>query len=320
MTHIKSIIMAISAVAILTPCIYFASDDTASIPVSGETSETQETDIITETEALSETSSETEELTFLEREKLTDPIFNWVDPYPDVENTDNLIGVIPDDELAELNKNRVSYYMATTDYPMYYFYISGRSEYDDTIVESKEHYDDASALFSGFPTRCFIWNMTTDACVIMHPVETYTVTIERTYVNEEDRKKMQAMGESPTYDEVRTIMAIDKCLWGNMEGNTEIYVVPGNLTYGFDSIMGDTDKTFVAFLWKHNKSAEYNEEKYQEYGTTIRGLFDYTDGTLNAYSQIADFARYDGMKAEEMIAAGEALAEKYPEIINWSIY
>ena len=274
----------------------------------------------TSTEKTEDNPGTTDGRTFLEREKETDPIFAWEDPYADLseDEIDRLQETMPQEEYQEYYRMRVYQIIAKTNYPIYYFYYSGRSEYKDGVVPGKPTgYDLGNAIASYAVPESFVLNMLADACVEMHLKEAFPVTIERKYQSEEERKKMEAMGEEPSYEVTHLIFTVDRCLWGDMRGDQKIYVVPRLVSNEFVDILMKPGRTFVSFLWRHDRTGERNGIVYPEYGLLVRGTFDYTDGQLTALSNLEDVSAYDGMSAEEMIGEGEVLAEKYRELLEY---
>ncbi|MBR4866288.1 MAG: hypothetical protein IKU11_06350, partial [Clostridia bacterium] len=107
-----------------------------------------------ESEAESEPESETQEdtRTFLEKEKETDPIFDWVDPLTEEEFSEYEWDYYENsEEWTEEEKNAFGEYnltrnlkrLAEWNYPLYYYYHSGRSEYDPTRIEGHRNMPDA---------------------------------------------------------------------------------------------------------------------------------------------------------------------------------
>ena len=258
--------------------------------------------------------------TFLEREKETDPIFAWEDPYADLseEEIDLLQKTMPQEEYQEYYRTRVYQTIAKTNYPIYYYYYSGRSDYREGYNNENPGYDLLPMTASYAVPESFILNMLADACVVMHVKDSFPVTIERTYQDDEEREKMENMGEEPTYEATNLVFTIDRCVWGDME-DEEIFVFPRFMSHEFIDILSDPSRMIVAFLWKHNdnETGAYNHTGLPEYGMRIRGIFDYTDGKLKTYSNLEDVAKYNGMTVEEMIESGKELAVRYKEALDY---
>ncbi|MBR6763473.1 MAG: hypothetical protein IKM13_06960 [Clostridia bacterium] len=263
-------------------------------------------------------------MTFLEKEKLTDPIFDWEDPYTEEEflQYETEFFSVPEEERTQKEKDKYSEYVrmrayrmiAEENYPMYYYYYSGNSEYDGTLVEG--HRNDTGEAFASYHMpQSFILNMKADCCVVMQPVLTYSEIVQNTYMNEAEKKKEEADGAPETHEVRRILMKVESSIWGDME--EDFFVLTPRLI-GEETIkdLSDTDNEFVAFLYRHDEVHEVDGAIYQEYGLRTRGLFSLEEGKLHSYSNIADIVKYDGESPETMIAEGILLAEKYPEIIN----
>lgn len=305
-------------------CAFVNQAEPASRPETETASESESLPAF-ESENLPASESEPEAAdnrTFLEKEKENDPIFTAEDPFAGMDpvEIDALMGTMPEEEFHTKFSTHMNRLIADDNYPLYYYYYSGRSEYKAGYNTKKPTgYDLLSMVASYSVPESFILNMLADACVVMHMKETATVTVERTYENDEVRKKMEAMGESPTHDVTYMIFEVEECLWGDMEGNKEIFILPRMVSLEFVDILSDPSKTFVAFLWREAALDDnaYNQTGLPEYGLLVRGTFDYTDGRLSAYCNLEDVCAYDGMTAEEMIEKGIEQAEKYKEVLDY---
>lgn len=277
-----------------------------------------------------ETESESEPVdtrSFLEKEKENDPILLWEDPFTEeeMEEWEKAYFSEPESDKTEEEYNeyhdyvrmRALHYMAVTNYPVYYYYFSGRSEYKEGYTKDNPNYDTLSLTADYRVPESFVLNMLADACVKVRIKEAFEVTIERTYQDDEEREKMEAMGEEPTYEAWNLTFTVDECYWGDMNGDEEIFIFPRVMSEEFIEILRDPDKTFVMFLWRHEDTGAYNHTGLPEYGTLVRGVFDYTDGQLRTYSNLEDVAAYNGMTAEEMIETGVEQAEKYKELLDY---
>lgn len=258
------------------------------------------------------------ELSFLQKEKENDPIFTWEDPHADLspKEIDRLQDTMSAEEYNEYFHMHFNRQYAEENYPVYYYYYSGRSEYKEGMNNDNPAYELPMIASYSVP-ESFILNMLADACVEMHIKEVVPVTIERTYQDEEEREKMENMGEEPMYEAVNLVFTVDRCLWGDMEGNDEIFVFPRFMSQEFIDILSDPAKTFVAFLWRSEETGAYNQTGLPEYAMLVRGTFDYTEGTLRTYSNLEDVAAYNGMTAEEMLESGRRQAEKYKELLDY---
>ena len=225
---------------------------------------------------------------------------------------------MPADEYSEYFRMHFMRQYAEENYPVYYYYYSGRSEYREGINNANPSYDTLSMVASYVVPESFILNMLADACVEMHIKESFPVTVEQTYQDEEEREKMQSMGEEPTYEATNLVFTIDRCIWGDIDGNKEVFVFPRLMSQEFIDILSDPSKTIIAFLWRNDiPNGSYNHTGLPEYGVRVRGILDYTNGTLKTYSNLEDVAVYNGKTAEEMSESGKELAAKYKEVLDY---
>ncbi len=303
-------------------CVSICCSSCSSMPIDRNRIDTSfdENSLLTVSENnKTELPSNADKISYLQKEKENDPIFAWEDPYADLspEEIDRLQDTMTAEEYNEYFHMHFSRQYAEENYPVYYYYYSGRSEYKEGMNNDNPMYDVLPMIASYSVPESFILNMLADACVEMHIKEVVPVTIERTYQDEEEREKMENMGEEPMYEAVNLVFTVDRCLWGDMEGNDEIFVFPRFMSQEFIDILSDPAKTFVAFLWRSEETGAYNQTGLPEYAMLVRGTFDYTEGTLRTYSNLEDVAAYNRMTAEEMLESGRRQAEKYKELLDY---
>lgn len=272
----------------------------------------------------SEPETEVDTRTFLEKEKEIDPIFDWEDPlgYVDylryVEEFENAAeGEKTEEEIREYEeyiRNRYGKSYAESNYTFYYYYLSGRSEYDGNRVVGHRDYPDLAWMMAGSSPESFILNAKTQACVVMHPTCREEVTVKRKYSSKEEQEKMEKMGEKPTYQQERIVMKVDEVLWGEFEEEAFVFI-PGVLKPDLMESLTNPEKTLVAFIYEWNETYEVEDVTYNRYHFHGRGLFELQDGKLESWSSLGDVARFDGKPPEEMITALEILMEKYPGLV-----
>ncbi|MBR6763893.1 MAG: hypothetical protein IKM13_09120 [Clostridia bacterium] len=311
------------AVLLLAGCERAEEVTPESLPVESE--ELLPESQVEEPESESETQVDTR--TFLEKEKENDPIFAWEDPLTEEEYSSYEADYYENSEewteeekkaFEEYNKTRYCRSLAEWNYPLYYYYHSGRSEYDPTRIEGHRDMPDYIKIIGGGLPECFMENAKTRACVIIRPTYQDVITKERVYANEADKKKMEKMGEEPTYDVRRVVMTVDEVLWGELDAESFVYT-PSEVETDFLEACEKEDATFVAFLYKTGNVHKVEGVTYTEYSFKGRGLFELRDGKLESFSNIADIAQFDGATPEEMIAELERLIEKYPEVVRLKV-
>ena len=276
--------------------------------------------------ATPETASEPADTrTVIARERETDPILTWEDPLTDEELAawEAEYFAEPESEKSEEEYNEYHDYirmrnyhnLAMTNYPAYYYYFSGRSEYNGDFIEGHRH-DALQAMFgSYYVPHDFLSNMKTDACVKLRVKEVETVTIERQYTDEAEKDKMEAMGEEPTCEMTVVYCEMLESYWGEQVAK-EFAVVPRVIELETKKDLCTVGKEFVAFVYIDDNTESFIREGMMQCGLKTDGLFELVDGKLAGYSAFVDIARFDGKTPEEMIAEGIRLAEKYPELVG----
>jgi len=297
-------------------------EETIPEPLTVESEELMPESQVEEPESESET--QVDARSFLEKEKETDPIFDWEDPlsYVDylryVEEFENAAeGEKTEEEIREYEeyiRNRHGKSCAESNYSFYYYYLSGRSEYDGNRVIGHRDYPDLAWMMAGPSPESFIANAKTQACVVMRPTYWEEVTVERKYSSKEEQEKMEKMGEEPTYQQKRIVMTVDEVLWGEFDEEGFVFL-PGALKPDLMESLTDPENTLVAFVYEWNETYEVEGVTYTRYNFRGRGLFELQEGKLEAWSNLGDVARFDGKTPDEMIAALEELIEKYPELV-----
>lgn len=276
--------------------------------------------------AAPETASEpVDTRTVIARERETDPILTWEDPLTDEELMawEREYFSEPESEKSEEEYNeyhdyirmRNGHYIAMTDYPAYYYYFSGRSEYNGGIIEGHRHDALQTMLGSYYVPHDFLSNMKRDACVKLRVKEVETVTVERQYANQADKDKMEAMGEPSTSDMTVIYFETLENYWGEQVAK-EFAIVPRVIESDTKKDLCTVGKEFVAFVNIEDDAEAFIREGVMQCGLKTDGLFELVDGKLAGYSAFADIARFDGKTPEEMVAEGIRLAEKYPELVD----
>ena len=266
----------------------------------------------------------TESKTFLEREKEKDPVFSWQESMTDEEFDEWTIRVAttPEEELDPGEKerydryalDRAAYGTATDNYPFYYYYMSGKSEFDGSRIEGRRDAEEGAGL-SGYVPDSFILNMRATTCCVLRFMDSTTETKAYEYENDAVREKDQKQGTPEEYELETLFFQVDSVLWGKDPGDV-ISLIPRVITEETIRDLKDETKTFVVFLWENDRYHELDGKPYKEYDLRARGLFLLENGTLRSYSNIADVVQFDGKTPGEMIREGERLAEKYPELIT----
>lgn len=234
--------------------------------------------------------------TFLEAEMTRDPILAWEDPLTDAEYSAYEIDYAntPVEERTQEKYEEFHCYAtlrfqkswAEANYPYYYYYLSGRSEYDGSrVVGHRNEEVSGTSLLSASRTgpESFIDNMLADACAILTP-----------------------RGDGS--------MVVEEVLWGALDGET-VMLAPQAVTASMQKDLKDPARQFVIFLHDTGKNWVTNEAAMGIYTYQTVGLFELKNGVLEACTDLADVVRYDGESPEDMVEAGMALAKKYPELI-----
>lgn len=234
--------------------------------------------------------------TFLEAEMARDPILTWEDPLTDEEYSAYEIAYANTpatertrekyEEFHRYAALRFQKSWAEADYPYYYYYLSGRSEYDGSRVAG--HRNEAVSGIGLLSTSrtgpdSFIDNMLADACAILTP-----------------------RGDGS--------MAVTEVLWGSLDGDA-VMLAPGAVTRSMENALRDLDRQFVIFLHDAGNTWDTGSETIGIYTYSTTGLFEMEKGTIEACTDIADVVRYDGNTPEAMVEAGVVLAQKYPELL-----
>lgn len=234
--------------------------------------------------------------TFLEAEMDRDPILAWEDPLTDEEYSAYEIAYYqtPKNERTREKYEEFHRYAALrfrkswaeADYPYYYYYLSGRSEYDGSRVAGHRNEElGGVGMLSTSRTgpESFIDNMLADACAILTP-----------------------RGDGS--------MVVEEVLWGTLDGNA-VMLASGAVTRTMEHALRDPHRQFVIFLHDTGKEWETGEGTMGLYTYRTTGLFEMEKGVIEACTNLADVVRYDGDSPEAMVEAGVALAQKYPELL-----
>ncbi len=234
--------------------------------------------------------------TFLEAEMARDPILAWEDPLTDEEYSAYEIAYA-NTPAAERTREKYEEFhryaalrfqksWAEANYPYYYYYLSGRSEYDGSRVAGhRNEWVSGTGLLSTSRTgpESFIDNMLADSCAILTP-----------------------RGDGS--------MAVAEVLWGTLDEDT-LMLAPQAVTPSMQKALADPYRQFVIFLHDTGKDWNTGEGRIGIYTYQTIGLFELENGVIEACTNLADVVRYDGERPADMVEAGVALAQKYPELL-----
>ncbi len=326
MRKVWSVVLATVMLLTIAACAYREEETPEMTPGVNEKG------TLTEKEKLAQTEKETvgygdpseDSKTFLEKKRDNDPVFSWEESISDEEFDDwtRRIESTPEEDLVPGEKERYEQYAleraryvaATNNYPFYYYYLSGESEFDGSRIEGHRNAEEGAGL-SGYVPDSFILNMRATTCCVLRFLDSEIETKAYEYENDTVREKDQKQGTPEEYELETLFFQVESVLWGKNPGDI-ISLIPRIITEETISDLKDETKAFVVFLWENDNYHILNGKQYREYDLRARGLFLLEGGKLLSYSNIADVVQFEGKTPEEMIREGERLAQKYPELIE----
>ncbi len=322
---IKSFLAWLAAVIMLISLVSCSQrEEEASETISEEKEEIASTEEEASTQTEEDDDPLTDQKTFLEREKEKDPVFLWQSSLTDEEFDEwtRRMESTPEEELDPDEKerydryafDRARYVAAVNNYPFYYYYLSGESEFDGSRIKGHRDAEEGSGLY-GYVPDSFILNMRATTCCVLRFADSVTEIKEYEYENDAVREKDQKQGTPAEYELEILFFHVDSVLWGKDPGDM-ISLIPRVITLETIQDLKDETKTFVVFLWENDRYHALDGKQYREYDLRARGLFLLENGKLLSYSNIADVVQFDGKTPAEMIGEGEKLAAKYPELIT----